>query len=213
MSHNKIITWIAVFLVATASIVYLTRNTGPCTPPSCCSCHCASPSFEETKPLIYTLFDEHNQPNKALLELLALTKVNHNGTLEDIVEQTKKAWMRPAGKERWEVEDIYKAQEKEIKRLAQQLGLIDEITPDLTKEVDVIIIPGSLYGGICLRLGYALALLEKGLVAHEIVMLGSARPIVTEPIVIEGIDVLLSDDCKLPYNAAWKFNGTAMKRH
>ena len=53
-------------------------------------------------PLAYFI-NNQNKPSPELLELLSLLNVAHDGTLESIVKETQKNWLRSPGKERWKV--------------------------------------------------------------------------------------------------------------
>ena len=52
------------------------------------------------------IVDQHGTLSEPLKKIAALTKIVHNGTLDDIVKQTQKTWLRKAGTERWEMQNV-----------------------------------------------------------------------------------------------------------
>src|SRR3989344_6686161 len=78
----------------------------------------------------------------ALLQLLEVTGVSHDGTLSSIVEETQKHWLRPIGIERWEMTDLDKETREKVFVLADQLGFIQECRPT-QKEYDYAILLGA----------------------------------------------------------------------
>ena len=105
-----------------------------------------------------------------LLQTFAITAT----TPEEIVKETQKAWLRPAGKERWEVDDVYGSRKAELMPLFKELGLVEEIKP-LCKSYDYLLLMGALYGRAKSRLEYAVSLACLGINFHTIVILGSER--------------------------------------
>ena len=79
---------------------------------------------EEKISNIHNILDAHNSPSAPLLQLLKITNIQHNGTLEDIVQATQKAWLRPAGKERWEMTETFADKRSIILPILSTLGLI-----------------------------------------------------------------------------------------
>jgi hypothetical protein len=61
-----------------------------------------------------------------LEQVLYLTGVTYDGTLQDLVKATQKGWLRPAGKERWEIEDQpHEKQRDVLLPLFRNMGLVD----------------------------------------------------------------------------------------
>lgn len=52
------------------------------------------------------LLNAQSKPTPALQSLLQLMNVEHDGSLASIVEKTQKEWLRAAGKERWQIEEM-----------------------------------------------------------------------------------------------------------
>ncbi len=61
-----------------------------------------------------------------LEQVLKLTGVTYDGTLQDLVKATQKGWLRPAGKERWEIEEQpHEKKRAELLPLFKNMGLVD----------------------------------------------------------------------------------------
>lgn len=97
-------------------------------------------------------------------------------TPDEIVKETQKAWLRPAGKERWEVDDVYAARKQELMPLFKDLGLVEEKRP-LQNIYDYLLVMGALYTRAKSRLEYAISLACIGINFRTIVILGSERPL------------------------------------
>jgi len=113
--------------------------------------------------------------NEPLLKLLDVMDVPHDGTLSSIVAQTQKCWIRPAGKERWEIEGEL-TEKSEVIPLAAELGFIHEIYP-LEKEYDYCLLFGATVARMEKRLNYAIKLWNEGVRFKEIVFLTGFRPL------------------------------------
>lgn len=133
-----------------------------------------------------------------LLKLLDVMNVPHDGTLSSIVAETQKYWIRPAGKERWEIEGELE-NKTEVMELASELGFIHEIYP-LKQEYDYCLLFGATVARMEKRLNYAVKLWNKGVRFKKIVFLTGARPL--DPAADQ-----LTDICKTEAEAAdyiWK---------
>lgn len=61
-----------------------------------------------------------------LKKVMNITGITYDGTLQDLVKVTQKAWLRPAGKERWEIEDQpYEKKRAELLPVFKDMGLVD----------------------------------------------------------------------------------------
>lgn len=117
-----------------------------------------------------------NPVNPALLELLDLMQIEHDGTLESIVEQTQKYWLLPAGKERWQVVDLPPEISSQVIALAYPLGLMDEIRP-LQTTYDYCLIVGASVKPLKARFNYMCQLWAEGIRFSEVIFLASERPL------------------------------------
>ncbi len=111
-----------------------------------------------------------------LTELLELTNVQcEKDNLSSITEATRKAWMRPDTKERWEiVENLPVEKQKRIVELCDQIGMLSEKAPQATHYRYCLII-GSALPTVKMRMQYVGKLWEKGVRFDEIVFLTGDR--------------------------------------
>lgn len=114
--------------------------------------------------------------NQPLLELLEITGVQHNGTPKSILEETQKKWLRPSGKERWQIPDIDEHLKKQIVPLADQLGFVGEICPQATDYEHAAIL-GATFQRMGKRLDYLVRLWNQRIRFKEIVFLTGQRPL------------------------------------
>lgn len=119
------------------------------------------------------LFSPNGIPNKTLNALLNSFAISAQ-TPAQIVKETQKAWLRPAGKERWEVDDVYTARKEELMPFFKDLGLVEEKKPSHAS-YDYLLLMGALYTRAKSRLEYAISLSCLGISFKTIVILGSER--------------------------------------
>ncbi len=112
----------------------------------------------------------------ALLELLTLTKITHDGTLPSIIQATQKHWLRKPGTERWEIETAYEHLKPLLMPLFQKLGMIDEIKPTQTT-YDYALVFGGLQAQLENRYSLALDLWKQGIRYKRLVFLLGDRPL------------------------------------
>lgn len=122
------------------------------------------------------LLDAQGKPTQALQSLLNLMEVDHDGTLASIVEETRKAWLRPPNKERWDIAEIAPEKRPEALKLLDQLGCIKE-APPAKKDYDYAVLLGATVHRVRTRLSYLLDLHKAGIRFKKIIMLGGARPL------------------------------------
>lgn len=125
------------------------------------------------------LVNEQGHVDTALLQLLALTNIKHEGSLQSIVEQTQKSetgWLRKPGLERWDMVNTSVENSDQFFQLFDKLHLVNEISPQ-QKQYDYLLCMGATYASMKLRLQYAIDLWNKGIRYNEIVMLSGARPL------------------------------------
>lgn len=131
--------------------------------------------------------------SQPLLDLLKQMEVSHNGTLSSIVQATQKQWLRPAGKERWHIDELSTDKREVILSYAEKLGFIQECLP-LKKHYDYAHILGGATPRMEKRISYLVSLYEKGVRFDHIFLLTGARPL--DP----AVDTLL-DGCKTESDA------------
>lgn len=157
-------------------------------------------AFKIAVPSLVTI---DNTPNPALLELLQICRIEHDGSLEDIVKKTREAW-KQQGKERWEMEPIPGLQKKEIFDCLDRLHLLDEI-PSPIQKFDYAFVQGALLGRVRMRIAYLIKQWERGVRFDKIVLLGGERPIHEQ---FESEAELLDRENRfLPFSEDWEFSG------
>jgi hypothetical protein len=108
----------------------------------------------------FGLFTKQRKPRKALLQLLATCNIQHDGTLADIVRQTQKYWLRPKGKEIWQVPEKKLKHKKQILRCLVKLGCFKRVMPSKAN-YDCVVIFGGLFERMIQRFVYAWKLLQR----------------------------------------------------
>lgn len=117
------------------------------------------------------LVDGSVQPAlKSLLDAFSIRAA----TPSEIVKETQEKWLRPAGKERWEVDDSYAARKDELMPMFNAIGLTQEKKPSQI-HYDYLLLMGALYSRVKSRLEYAISLSCLGIHFRTIVILGSER--------------------------------------
>jgi hypothetical protein len=110
-----------------------------------------------------------------LKELLDITGVRCERSLPEIVKATQKAWLRPHGKERWQVEETYDEPTRErIVQICQKMGLLDAIRPKQTHYRYCCIL-GAALPTVVKRIEFAAQLHDEGIAFDEIVFLTGDR--------------------------------------
>ncbi|MBS0649206.1 MAG: hypothetical protein JSS10_08295 [Verrucomicrobia bacterium] len=111
---------------------------------------------------------------KQLLEVMA---VSHDGTPKSIVDATQKKWIRPAGKERWEVEDtLTTPQRNAVIDFCNKKGFFREIKP-AHHDYDYALILGATVLRMEKRMSYLAKLAEAGVHFKKVILLSGARPL------------------------------------
>lgn len=114
--------------------------------------------------------------NPALRELLAYLQVKNDGTLSSMVQATQQAWVRPANKELWQLDDLPEAQRAVVLNYAQRLGFIDEVKPVGTHYEFSLVLGGTI-NGMRNRIEYLRQQWEQGTRFRHLVFLVSERPL------------------------------------
>lgn len=119
------------------------------------------------------LFEEENQFAEPLLAILELCQIDHEHSLDSIVEATQSAWFQK-GKERWEFEDRYEDQKDRIFGLLKELQVLDEVLPD-EESYDYVFVHGGLYTRARARFAYLSRLIKSGMQFKSIIVLSGER--------------------------------------
>ena len=113
---------------------------------------------------------------KADLEkVLSITGIVYDGTIGDLVKVTQKAWLRPRGKERWELDPMHEDKREQLLPLFKKMYLVDEwINQKFT--YDYILFQGAWVGyGFEERMETLKKLLAVPVHAQEIAILTGSR--------------------------------------
>lgn len=126
-------------------------------------------------PLDYII---HNgQPSESLQKLCDITGIGKQDSLQALVDATQKSWLRPAGKERWEIDHSEFLNSDEVWNIFDQMNLVQKV--DATqKEYEYLLVLGATYSRVKTRLEHAVDCWNQGVRWKECVLLGGARPLV-----------------------------------
>ncbi|MGE0207151.1 MAG: hypothetical protein AB7R69_04875, partial [Candidatus Babeliales bacterium] len=119
---------------------------------------------------------DNDKPSNVLLDLLEACSLQHDGSLASIVQETQRAFLRPAGKERWELEDMIKIPQEKAQEFFKALGLVHEVKP-MQMQYDYAFLMGALVGRVRMRLQYLVNLHKNGVHFRRLIILGGARPL------------------------------------
>jgi hypothetical protein len=130
-----------------------------------------------TNPIDFVLKDK--KPTQGLLDLLKIQDVQHDGTLASIVDATQKSWIRPAGKERWEIDNTQFVSSDEVWKLIDDLQLRAEVKPAQI-QYDYVLLMGATAMRMKLRLEYFVQLVQQGMSCEQLVVLVGQRALTDE---------------------------------
>ncbi|MGE0009772.1 MAG: hypothetical protein AB7F19_04460 [Candidatus Babeliales bacterium] len=147
---------------------------------SCAILSCSSGCFKsDTKEHYVDLTNyvlQHTMISPALNEILKITNVQHDGTLDSVVQATQQAWLRKPGVERWQIEQKFDELKPQLEPYFKELHIFDEIKPT-QKEYNDVIILGATLSSMRTRLQYALDLWNKGIRFKQLIFLVGQRPL------------------------------------
>ncbi len=121
-------------------------------------------------------FNQQGVPSVDLATLLKATGVSSQPSRDDVVAKTQQAWLRPAGVERFELDDVYAHRMPELKPLFKKLGLIDDILPQ-KQQYDYGMVHGGTILAMRARLGFLAKLWQMGARFKTLVLLVGERDI------------------------------------
>ncbi len=123
---------------------------------------------------------EKGLPSPALLELLEICGIEHDGSLGDVVQRTQKTWYQ-GGKERWELEKLKGLKEEEVFPLLDRLHVLETVRAPL-ETYDYALIHGALLSRVQKRIAFLASEWERGVRFHKIVLLTGDRPLLPQEI-------------------------------
>lgn len=142
----------------------------------------------------------------ALRAIIQKTGVSYDGTLEDLVKKTQRSqidggWLRPVGKERWELPFDKNVDVAWYIKQFSKMGFIDGIMP-CKQEYTYALILGATIQGMRARFAYLLYLImEHGLKVKHIIFLVGQRP---RDVKQEADEILFNqENSEIPFNTAW----------
>lgn len=115
--------------------------------------------------------------NDDLKQLLQVMEVPHDGTLPSMIKETQKKWKRPAGKERWHIENnLSEIQAKAVIDYCSKNLFFIEIMP-AKKEYDYAVILGAAVATMKKRIDFLEKIARSGVQFKQVVLLSGARPL------------------------------------
>jgi len=122
------------------------------------------------------ILDSNNHPTPALLALLQALNIKHDGTLPSIVAATQTAWLRPAGKERWEIDEKFADRSAQLLPLLEKFEFVQECKPT-QQYYDYAIIFGAMVERVRKRVGYLIEQWNVGVRFNKVIVLTGQRPL------------------------------------
>lgn len=147
--------------------------------------------------------------SKTLLPLFEITGLKKPDSLKEAIALTQKAWIRPAGKERWQTEGFLALDEEKTLRakeiFSSKLFMVEALNPS-RKEYEYAVVLGAYVSTMRSRLAFLLKMMnERGLRFKQLVFLAGQRPRSLE---MENRERLLGDyDHSLPLKSNWVWKG------
>lgn len=135
--------------------------------------------------LFHRLFPGKEGAWLTLLQATGVVHLHHyrqEGTPPELLDMLnaclQKLWLRPAGKERWEIKDdhLSLAQKNDIATALQSIGLYDAVAPTQKKYDGVILMDGS-EDSTHLRLNYLIQHWHNGLRFQRLYVMTADRPL------------------------------------
>lgn len=146
------------------------------------------------------IVDKQGKPCPALVSLLKVTGVEHDGTLSSIVDATQNLWLRKQGTERWEIEEQVHNNIDQIYTLFGDLGMVHEIHA-AKKSYNYLLFLGCSLPAVRARLVFMQQQWDRGVRFENIVVIGGPRPLDDSR---ESVDKLLRKPHeKLPFKNDW----------
>ncbi len=125
------------------------------------------------------IVDSQGRVCPQMLQLLSLSGITHDASLQDIVTQTQKSWLRKPGSERWDMPSTNVSYEQDARALINAMGIDKEVRAQ-KKTYTYLLVLGALFSTVALRMEYAADLWKSGVRFDEVVLLGGARPMASE---------------------------------
>ena len=112
-----------------------------------------------------------------LLQLLEHFKIEHDGTLASVTDATQKAWLRPAGQERWEVVCTYTAEDRaKVIEYYAKTGKFEEKFPS-KKRYHAVLLCGATMNKMSRRIRFFERVVDAGVHVDNVALIAGARPL------------------------------------
>ena len=134
-------------------------------------CFASKHASQNNAPIV----DDHGNVCSQVRQILDLTNIKTDGSLQDIVTKTQQAWLRKAGTERWEMETYLTEQDAALKKLFHEMNMFEAIQPQ-QKQYTYFLLLGALFKTMDQRFAHAIELYNSGIRFDAIVLLAGARP-------------------------------------
>lgn len=116
-----------------------------------------------------------NTPTVACQKILERFGINSDQSLAGIIEDTQRAWLRPAGTERWQLQETFSLHEKlQLIMLFKHAGLFSVQVPQYDF-YDYFLLMGGDALGMVERLDFMIRIWDKGMRTQNIIFLTSER--------------------------------------
>src|SRR5690606_17150403 len=121
----------------------------------------------------HMLFDNAGKPTSALLEVLRITGVDHDGTLLGIRNSTQSTWYQ-SGKIRASIGEEHGDLKTALMPFFMKLGLINEVLAS-NREYNNVLLLGATLLAVRKRLAFLMKEWDRGVRFQQVVLLGSSR--------------------------------------
>ncbi len=172
------------------------------------SLHCNAMEKKKTtteNKLSRVLFDERHQATLTLLQLLKETNTPHKGTLDSIFTATQNCWLRPADKERWEIQNHSTHTSKNLPQLFEKLSLINTIYPSQHNYKYALLLGDADATTMRMRIANLIKIWNKGVQFSSLYILTGTQPL--DKKVASQETLLRCNIKKFPRKKNWQFNG------
>lgn len=151
--------------------------------------------------LVGYLADRSGKVTSGLKELVQKFGLKETNTLSAISEETKRAWYRPKGTERWQIQEKYESEKLALAPYFEKVGMLCKKDPK-EKHYENVLLLGGLLSRVRIRLAYLSRQWERGIRFDSIALLGCERLLDPK---LENREMLLKDpDSILPNRRDWK---------
>lgn len=155
------------------------------------------------------LHNGNGQPADALLEVLSLYGICHDGSWESIQKETEQAWLSHGrSKERWEIEPIQETSPEKAYDLFTRLGMVGTV-PAQRQYYDYGAVLGATVQTVRQRFWFLKTEWDRGIRFPALVVLTGDRPLDPH---LESEKVLIDQaSTPYPFRPDWHFEGNLPK--